>query len=128
MLRCTPPVAWVALALWLAGCGPVHLAHLGAGPFTPGRAELFDRALAVSSEHGYHPSSIDRTDGTFVVSARRGAGASFTVRCLRDGWISVEPSGRGVEEEANVLLLPRRLRDEYLRYVAFLQDEIGVIP
>jgi hypothetical protein len=109
----------------MTGC--THLVpQLVAGPFPRGDDALMERAISVAARRGYHPESVDRTDGTFLVSARADPRlvVTFEVQCTSDGWIVVTPRGDRVVENDHGFLLRGRLHEEYLAFVHALQRDV----
>lgn len=124
----TRPLGWVmAMALTMAA-GCTHLVpQLVAGPFPSGDPALMERAISVAARRGYHAESVDRTDGSFMVSARADPRlvVTFEVQCTSDGWIVVTPHGDRVVENDRGFLLRGRLYDEYLAFVNAMQRDVA---
>lgn len=128
MSKLAPRVAMLLLLLGLllgAGCVS-RVPRLAAGPFEANDPRLFSMAVAVARAHGYNPTLVDGAAGTFEVEARndRTGETRFVVRCLRDGWIAVTPTGPRFTESEEGFSARRRLGEEYVRLVDWLDDEV----
>lgn len=113
----------LVLAALFSGCRTARAPILGSGPLGTVDGTLFEDVIFAAESAGYRPIELEPAAGRFAVVARsdgRG-GTRFVVQCFADGWVSITPTGPGIEMlDDGRLEMPTRVRDEY----AALAEEV----